>query len=231
MRRCTAVLVGLLVLLTGCVGRPDGSSTVAAPDAPGTPSVRPRAEPVSATTRDLAFPADGLRDWVTYGDRAVVVEIVNENSSGPGQLRTVTWKRRAELWANPARPKEIAPASGTSSGGSFTSGGSDSGLETWGSPALFVGHTYLAVMSHTTIGGVGPREWSTLVMLPFDDGLIGDGEEYRGWDGQQATLDQVWGLTGPQFERLLTSTPIDPAVARYAARDANDKYQLSRRDR
>lgn len=145
----------------------------------------------------------------------------------PGQWRTVPWDRRAELWANPARPKETAPASGTSSGGSFTSDGSSS-LERWGEPALFVGHTYLAVMSHTTIGVVGPRGWSTLVMLPFDDGLIGDGEEYRGWDGQQATLDKVWGLTGPQFKRLLTSTPIDPAVARYAARD---KYQLSRRDR
>jgi hypothetical protein len=183
---------------------------------------------VSSAVRDLAFPSDTLRDWVSYGDRAVVVEIVGEDGAGASPFRTVRWERRAELWANPARPGERAPTLGSAAGGAAPSGGSGSDLEAaGGDPVLFVGHTYLAVLSHTTIGGVGPREWVPLVMLPFDDGLIGDGEEYRGWDGQQATLDAVWGLTGTQFGRLLASTPIDPSVARYARRDANEKYQLS----
>lgn len=225
-----------LISLSGCgLSVPSGPAdvpAVASPEDPGTPRVEPRATPVSAASRDLAFPSDTLQDWASYGDRAVVIEIMDQTEPAASNVRTVSWERRSELWANPARPQETTPGAGTTAAGSFVPGKPRSQLQpSGGSPTLFVGHTYIAVLSHTTIGGAGPREWIPLVILPFDDGLVGDGEQYRGWDGQQTTLDTVWGLTGPEFSRLMRSTPVDSAVTRFAARDAYEKYQLSFQDR
>lgn len=233
--RVWAVLVAM-ISLSGCgLSVPSGPAdvpAVASPEDPGTPHVEPRATPVSAAARDMAFPSDTLQDWVSYGDRAAVIEIVDQTQPAASNIRTVGWKRRSELWANPARPRETTPATGTTVGGSFVPGAPNSQLQpSGGDPALFVGHTYVAVLTHTAIGGAGSREWIPLVILPFDDGLVGDGEQYRGWDGQQATLDAVWGLTGPEVSRILRSTPIDSAVTRFASRDAYEKYQLSFQDR
>lgn len=221
-----------LALLLGACGAP-------APDAPGTPSVRPRGEPASSATRDQAFPTDTLGDWVTYGDRAVVVEVVGESrrATEPApdpqspSWRDVAWQQRGELWANPARPEEHAPTTGTAAGGVYTSDREGAGVAAvGGEPVLFVGHTYVAVLAHTDVGG-GPRDWVPLALLPFDDGIVGDGEAFGGWEGQEATLDAVWGRTGPQVSALLAATPVDPAVVPWAARDASQKFQLSSRAR
>lgn len=226
-------VVGVLALLL-CACSP------AAPEAPGTPSVRPRGEPVSSASRDLAFPADTLEDWVSYGDRVVAVEVVAEahrpTEPGPDpqspRWRDVTWRNRGELWANPARPDEPAPRESTASGGVWTSDRADAGVEAaGGDPVLYVGHTYAAVLTLTRVGDAGPREWITLAMLPFDDGVVGDGEEYLGWEGQEATLDAVWGRTGPELAAILSSTPVDPDVVPYADRDASERWQLSSKER
>lgn len=100
-----------------------------------------------------------------------------------------------------------------------------------GDPVLYVGHTYVAVLARTRIGDAGPREWVDLAVLPFDDGLVGDGEVSGGWEGQEETLDAVWGTTGPQLAALLDATPVEVHARPYAARDASQKYQLAAKDR
>lgn len=224
-------MVGVLVLLvSGCGAAP--------PDAPGTPSVRPRGEPASSASRDQAFPTDTLEDWVTYGDRVVVVEVVGDGrrptEPGPDPQsppwRDVTWQNRGELWANPARPDARAPQESTAAGGSYSSDRDGARVEALGGdPVLYVGHTYVAVLALTRIGDGGPREWIDLAMLPFDDGLVGDGEAFGGWEGQEETLDAVWGRTGPELTGILSTTPVDPYAVAYAGRDASQKFQLAAR--
>lgn len=220
------------VLLVGCAP--------AAPDSAGTPSVRPRGEPASSAVRDLAFPADTLQDWVTYADRVVVVRIDSEARREPtpeevrlgrrSTHRMVTWTRQAVLWANPARPAEDAPSTMTTYGGSWSSQRDNAHPETFGGePALFVGHTYLAALTHTALGPGAEREWIDLMVLPFDDGLVGDGERFRGWQGQEELLDAVWGKTGDEVAELLRLTPIDPEARPFAGEDAAPKYQHAAR--
>jgi hypothetical protein len=212
MTRWAAVAV-LLVLLAGC-GTQD-------PDPVGVPSARPRLDPASSATRDQAFPTDTLEDWVTYADRVVAVRVVAEDRQD--RLRTVTWERQRVVWSNPARPAEDAPPTDTARGGE--GGGAE--------PRLVVGHTYLAALTHTALG-VGadlPREWIPMAVLPFDDDLVGDGESFRGWEGQEALLDAVWGKTGAEVADLLGATPVDPDARRYLAQDAATKWQHASDDR
>ena len=197
----------LLVLLAGC-GAQD-------PDPVGVPSARPRLDPVSSAVRDQAFPTDTLEDWVTYADRVVAVRVVSEEQQD--QRRTVTWERQRVVWSNPARPGENAPSTDTEV------------RQGWdkAEARLVVGHTYLAVLTHTALG-VGdhvPREWIPMAVLPFDDDLVGDGESFRGWQGQEALLDAVWGRTGAQVAELLAATPVDPDARPYLRHDATEKWQ------
>ena len=203
----------LLVLLTGC-GAQDA-------DPVGVPSARPRLDPVSSATRDQAFPTDTLEDWVTYADRVVAVRVVGDGQQD--QPRTVTWERQRVVWSNPARPGEDAPPTDTARGGE--KGGAE--------PRLVVGHTYLTVLTHTAlgVGGDMPREWITMAVLPFDDDLVGDGESFRGWQGQEALLDALWGKTGTQVANLLAATPVDPDTRPYARQDATAKWQHAADDR
>ena len=194
----------LLVLLAGC--------GVSDPDPVGVPSARPRRDPVSSATRDQAFPTDTLGDWVTYADQVVAVRVEQQDPS-----RTVTWARQRVVWSNPARPGEDAPPTDTARGGER--GGAE--------PRLVVGHTYLVALTHTALG-VGddlPREWISMAVLPFDDDLVGDGESFHGWQGQEALLDAVWGKTGAQVADLLAATPVDPDARRHLGEDATEKWQ------
>jgi hypothetical protein len=237
MVRYVVVAVFAILALSGGCSAPDS-------DLPGSPSARPRGEPASSATRDLAFPSDTVQDWVSYADRVVAVEITGEGRRPPSEeeialgrvsrFRMVTWQRRRVLWANPARPEEDPPATGSTYGGSYASDRDEGEVEAFGGdPVLVVGHTYLAVLTHTALGGdVGlPREWLPVAMLPFDDDLVGDGERYRGWTGQEELLSAVWGRTGAQVTELLVSTPVDPKVRPYAEQDAARKYQLASRRR
>jgi hypothetical protein len=203
----------LLVLLAGC-GAQD-------PDPVGVPSARPRRDPVSSAVRDQAFPTDTLEDWVTYADRVVAVRVVAEDRQA--RLRTVTWEPQRVVWSNPARPDEDAPRTES------VRGGDRDGAE----PRLVVGHTYLAALTHTAlaVGDDLPREWITLAVLPFDDDLVGDGESFRGWQGQETLLDAVWGKTGTQVADLLAATPVDPDTRPYAGEDATAKWQHAANDR
>lgn len=202
--------------------------------------MEPRGGPVSSATRGLAFPEDTVRDWVTYADRVITVRIQSEGRREPTEEgvrlgrrsthRKVTWTRQAVLWANPARPAEDAPSTLTTSGGSWSSQRDGAHPEAFGGdPILFVGHTYLAVLTHSASGEARAREWITMAMLPFDDGRVGDGERYRGWQGQAELLDAVWGKTGDEVAALLRRTPIDPRARPFAREDAEPKYQHAAR--
>ena len=212
MKRWTAGAV-LLLLLAGC--------GTAGPDPVGVPSARPRLEAASSAVRDQAFPTDTLQDWVTYADRVVAVRLVGEQRQDGH--RTVTWEPQRVVWSNPARPDQDVPATGTAFGGEGDGG----------EPRLVVGHTYLAVLTHTALGAGAdlPREWVPMVVLPFDDDLVGDGEAFRGWQGQEELLDAVWGRTGAEVAVLLAATPVEPDARRYASEDATAKYQHAAHDR
>jgi hypothetical protein len=212
-------------------------------------SLGPGESPVTPEGSD-ALPSRTATDWVTYADHLVQIRVVSERrvpptkeeqDAGEGIIgREVTVTREAVLWTRPGA-KEEAPGSIVWAAGGWNFHGKDERpLHFDGVPSLLPGHRYLVPIVHMALSldGSGTPTWLPLsgtAMLPFDDGVVGDGEQitdfrgtYDGHSGGETPMrDSVWGKGARAVVEALTTTEPDPAAAPYMSKVPRARYEAA----
>jgi hypothetical protein len=182
-------------------------------------------------------PADTLQDLVTYGDVAVVVDVVAEAELPPVQAdvdrgegtitRQVTAQQvGAPVWVRPSRSK-TAPLPKkewkAADGGWVFHGAKRTRIVDEGQDALVVGSRYLAVRTFSTIGGVGAPEWISLAYFPLDGGKVRYSQ--RTLDESSPQLQRLQGATQTAVRSALTTTAPSSAAKPYMELDAFNRYE------
>ena len=176
------------------------------------------------------LPSSSTADWVTYGDvavRARAVEVVEvppsseEVQAGEGIVgRRVTLGVQDVLWEQPGRTVDVPRTVVVDAGGWTFHGKSRKRLEVSGAPELLVGHEYLLVLANTRMTTDGSPAWMPIghgAMLPFDDAIVGRGEDVNG-NGPGARA--AWGMTASQVKALLAKSPPHPEARSAMTLDA-----------
>lgn len=160
------------------------------------------------------FPSQTATDWVTYADHVVVARAVRQSigepskeelEAGKGTIpRQMTYQVQEVIWST-ARPDRPAPSTFEFSvwGSSFRNGNTGDlvPIASADSPRSELGRTYvIALVSDEARCSPGdtkiPAQWTTLgtdSILPFDDGIIGNGEN----GGRIQTAEQASAETPP----------------------------------
>ncbi|MEO3806027.1 hypothetical protein [Nonomuraea sp. B1E8] len=185
------------------------------------------------------LPNHTASDWVTYADHAVVVTVKAERElaadqeeleAGQGYLpREVTLEVKDTLWSRDgaAKPAPVPEFAWSAAGWTFGEKGRRP-LAVEGRPRLELGHTYIMaivwVPAFTDGGEAVPGRWRGLgesSVLPYDGGVIGDGELEGRIQSAAVTMDQraSEGPDGPSLEQAMTGKgAADLAAALDAAR-------------
>jgi hypothetical protein len=184
--------VAVLAATTGAAGATlTGSS----------PRAAQRAAPAAVVfvTGADRLPDRTASDWVTYADAVVVVTPARETELGPDRIerargeglitRRVTLHVDTVLWTRPhqshAVPESLPwPAFGWLFHGDPGAAGDRVEMAAPGTPRIELGHTYvIAIEREAALCPPGadriPPRWLGLgadAALPFDDGILGDGE-------------------------------------------------------
>lgn len=162
---------------------------------------------------DTAFPVESVQDWVTYGDHLVTARARPSPEDGWVELVPTS-----TLWSRPGAPGPPAPVRARSD----ASGPEGVDLEE--------GHTYLSLLTEWRPTGE-PAEWVWMDVLPFDDGVVGEGPAQCWPAGSRPAREQLWGRDAAGVRGLLASTPPDPLAAPYADLDPGERYQRVAADR
>ncbi|RVX41919.1 hypothetical protein EDD27_4524 [Nonomuraea polychroma] len=170
------------------------------------------------------LPNHTASDWVTYADHVVVVTAKAERElpahqeeieAGQGYLpREVTLEVENTLWSRDgaAKPAPVAEFAWPAAGWTFSEQGRRP-LAVEGRPRIEVGHTYVLaivwVPAFTDGGETVPGQWRGLgesSVLPYDGGVIGDGESEGRIQSAAATMNEraSEGPDGPSLEETMT---------------------------
>lgn len=184
-------------------------------------------------------PDDTIQDLVTYGDVAVVFEVVAENevSAGEGQSsqtnevvgREVTARQVGDaIWERPSRAKAAPNPSKEwviSDGGWLVKGSKRTRLVDDGESPLKVGARYLAIRTYSTIAGV-QAEWFSLAYIPLTEGVVNLPKGAP--ETSEGDLQRLNGVTLKSIESILDATKPNATAAPYMDLDAYNRYQKSR---
>lgn len=191
------------------------------------------------------LPAESLTDWVTYVDAVVVAKVtekaqsreavsLDERESGEGYaVQLVTFDVLETLWHPDTY--EAPPESFTMSYNAYvwTNGDVDKAIPLVEPDAVRfeVGGTYLLpLVDYATF-----EEWAPILpssVLPFEDGIAGQGETILGGDSKPSPrfalsgpAQQLWGLDRQEIIDKLNTTPPDPYATPFADLPAEEQYQ------
>ncbi len=227
-RELGVILAALCLLATSCGGEP-----------------RPAAV---AGNDQKVLPSETLQDWVTYGDRLVVVEATAESASpisegeresGEGySSRQVSMKIITTHWSSPetdrTRELETPTELTTANGGSVVKGKTRKPVRFDGETYATVGQPYLALLTYSSIAlTVDPQtravtrfekpSWTIGALVPLEDGLVAPADDPDGEDSPVRA--KLAALTPEASGELLGKTEPDPAASEYAALDPVARYQ------
>lgn len=201
------------------------------------------------------LPSTTSTDWATYADYVIEVKVLSEAriaptseevAAGEGLIgRTVQVSVSEVKWKRPTT-EILAPVRMTwSAGGWAFKGGTEKKLVFADTPELQVGHHYLVAVAYTPVSvtGEGSSEWIPLggkAMLPFDSGVVGEGEtitehdggSYRGTseDGASPMRDELWAASEAEVEWTLESMVPDSRANPYWHLNAVQRHQAVLRD-
>lgn len=201
-----------------------------------------------AGNEQKVLPVETIEDWVTYGDRLVVVEATAERASpiseaereqGEGySVRQVSMKVISTYWSSPEtkRTRELkTPTEFTApNGGSLVKGKTRKPVRFDGETYAQVGQQYLALLTHSSIAlMVDPStrsvsefekpSWRVGALLPLKDGVVAPEDDSDG-EGPPAH-SKLATLTPDASGELLSTTEPDPAAAQYTDLDPVARYQ------
>ncbi|WP_111721439.1 hypothetical protein [Homoserinimonas sp. OAct 916] len=222
---------------------PTPSSTIAGPTAPSTvPSTTPPGaadeEPGSDNYRSAfgtadaleVLPGETLTDWVTYLDRVVSAKVTTisrgelapeEVEAGEGlEIRNVTLQITDTLWKS-EQAHDIGETVTIASGGWLVGQNlDDRRLILTGAVQLEMDHSYLLPLFYDESFDPAWQGLSNTAILPFDYGVIGQGEVFAGERGHAARSTEatraLWGLDRAAVVNTLAATKPNPAAAEYA---------------
>jgi len=174
---------------------------------------------------DEAFPSSTVRDWATYGDALVVVQVKSERYEEQGdeilqygegvQNRTVALGLEGEpLWTrqnSPALPTDVAVLTA----GSMYKNGNTVPYVLPGEPRLEVGKTYMMLMSFFQ------GEWAYVTGTPT---LVVGGVLVPSELQNQAWTATAGLKTPAQVAEQIVEVGPDPLAANYSNLDPGERY-------
>lgn len=201
-----------------------------------------------AGNEQKALPVETLEDWVTYGDRLVVVEATSESASpiseeernrGEGySARQVTMQILSTHWSSSetertrslTTPQKVT----TANGGSLVNGKTRKPVRFDGETYARVGQQYLALVTYSAIAlTVDPEtravssfeepSWTVGALLPLENGRVAPVEDTA--NGESPARAKLTTLTPEASGDLLDDTDPDLAAAKYAYLDPVARYQ------
>ena len=192
-------------------------------------------EEVVLTHGSSIVPDQTIEDLVTYGDVAVVFEVVSESELSPSKeerargegtiTREVVAQQVGEpVWVRPTRSKSAPRPEKRweiSDGGWLFHGKKRTRMLAEGQDTLVVGSRYLAVRTYSSISGL-PPEWFSLTYIPLEDGQVRFSK--RALSGSTPDLKRLQGVADDKVADLLDSTKPDPAAVPYMKLDAYERY-------
>jgi hypothetical protein len=194
---------------------------------------------------DPSVPIDTAQDWATYADHLTVVHVVSEHEGrrdrddgdpSTGYLgRKVTVHVDDVLWSRreaPAMPHEMT---WSAAGWSFDSDHQEKAYW-WGFPRLEVGHSYVLPVTDWSRPGANHRaDWepyTTTGILPYDDGVLGDGEttpcRHPDW---APVAKQAVGKDAQALAAILERSKPDPEAVPYLDLDPRTRFERASRHR
>ena len=184
-----------------------------------------------AVSGDELLPSASGMDWVTYGDVAARVTVVEVNEVPPTEEelkadegiigRQAVLKVEDVLWRQKSRTLSLPSEVRVDAGGWMFKGKERRELDFAGAPDLLEGHEYLVVFAFTPLddGSNSSARWIPLgggAMVPFDDGEAGRGEESSPDTEFAQSID---GKSGAEVATILGGTKSDPRVSSLLAQD------------
>lgn len=154
---------------------------------------------ISTAEGSKALPSDTATDWATYGDHLVELEAITAQRLPPPQdqvergegviTRTIEFKVGASLWSRPSfdRRAELPDSFTVANGGWTFHGDKEEPWRVRGQIDVTPGHKYLAIFTYGNLNiaagdGSGKPEWFVLDLLPYDDGVVSEGDDISGKD-------------------------------------------------
>lgn len=196
------------------------------------------------------LPAESLTDWVTYVDAVVVARVTakeispekpssDEEESGEGYaVQLVTFDILDTLWAPEGRARPDTTFTTGYNGFVWENGDRENATPLVEADAarFEIGGTYvLPLVDYVGLDGWGVLDPTSV--LPFEDGIVGNGETILGADGRptpQFSLSQpaqkLWGRDRDGIVETLSQTKPDPYASPYADLPAEERYQRAIRD-
>ncbi|MCF2527007.1 hypothetical protein [Yinghuangia soli] len=181
------------------------------------------------------LPVRTAEDLVSYGDHVLVVTVTAEREIPPSTeelrrgegmiLREVTLRVDETLWS---RSGMTAPTSITSTAsGWLMHDNKRRPFVSSGSPRLEPGHTYTVAMYRPHERGNAADDWVAFLMLAYDDGRIGNGEQAGGKPPITGALAASEGQPGSALATLLAATPPDPVSTKYLDLDGAARFRAT----
>lgn len=198
--------------------------------------------PCETASMDPALPIDTARDRVTYADHLAIVHWLSEkefrripDGGDPQQgeiTRSVTVRVDDVLWSRKRAP-ELPDEFSYFAWGWTYDGDHRTEASPWGFPRVEEGHTYvMPIARFSDPHGRHPR-WSPFAdsgVLPYDDGVLGEGETtacaHPAWApvAQRAVGKGVHALAD-----MLDHTKPDPKALPYMKLDPQTRFQHASR--
>jgi hypothetical protein len=183
----------------------------------------------------MKYTNETMKDWLSFADRIVVVTPTDEDISEPakpqmGQYvsRTVTVTIDEELWARPDAEPFSSPWTYDSFGDGVVDGQDGPvlmRLADTGESRVELGHTYLMSAYFDDHCIKGDPQWAPLGALPFDDGVLGQGEyEGREITLQEATASPPAARTQEQVLDVLAGMNADQIRETFGSREQQKLY-------
>lgn len=202
------------------------------------------AEPTRVITGDAqeALPRATLQDWVTYGDKLVVVKTTGETADplteeerlrGEGfSARKVTYEIQTTTWARSGSNQSLPIKIEAANGGWIVRGDKRTEVQFSGQAKAEIGASYLALLTYSDItAAVDPktrkvtagegRAWTVIDLLPLSGGKVTS----AGDEKQFPVRADLASLTPEESGARLGITDPDPVAEKYMNLDPVVRYQ------
>jgi hypothetical protein len=209
------------------IGALRGDSDAAGPDAAGVTTMTGHGSAI--------LPYETGTDWVSYADHVIAARVESDAElpapedieRGEGYIgRRVVLRVEDKLWSRSGAPVAVPDTLELDVAGWVLHDGQRRDFVLEGGPRVEVGHSY--IFPFAWLGEEGWAPLSTAAVLPYDEGVIGRGENH-GADADEGTalFDEASGRSGPELANLLAATEPYPETAAFAHLDPRKRWEMA----
>ncbi len=187
---------------------------------------------------DLTAPDSTARDWVTYADHLAIVHVTAETPGAKDvdvgdpatgiQARSVTVQVNQVLWSRATAPRLPTTMTWSAAGWTYDANGREK-TYWWGYPRLEVGHTYVSPITYWRYDTPEDDTWAEFTprgVLPYDDGVLGQGETTPCANPQWAPVaEKMIGERADALADVLRQTKPDQRAVPYMDLNQSERYQ------